>query len=1177
MPTEIDRTLAYDDPERGRLTVGQDEIAGFPGPVVILGDPGLGKTVLTKALGRQPGATYVEASRFTQTRKPDRLAPEGTRLIVDGLDQVASAAPGAAVDAVLAQLSALDYPPFILSCREADWLGAADRSRIEVHYGAPLVSLRLLPFSRDEACVFLSRGFPGIDANGVLADLKARGIEGLSGNPLTLKMLGEVVQADRKTGAVGLLPHTRARLLDRACRVMLREVNPLHSADAHARTSEEELLLAAGAACGAQLLCVRSGIWTGGYAQRPEDCLPVADLEGLPHGNAIDQALRTRLFQSAGEHRFTHIHRVIAEYLGAKWLAKCFEDGASERRLVALFRQGDGVPTSLRGLHAWIAHFSEALAVRCIDADPYAVLRYGDAETLSLEQARALLSALERLSEQDPYFRSEDWGRHPASGLMRPELRDQILSLIHRRGDHRPLADLLLEALAGTALARDIGPALEVVMFDGTRWYSERAHAWEALRRSGAQGNGEDLIRRLLGMRDSQSVRLACNMLGHVGLDHVAPATAVRTVLAHLGLSVVLNLGSTPIGIRHVPDGAFRDVALGQLAVFLDDLMEQATPLLAKSGHSARAQFADLVRRLATRVLEGGKPVDPERLWSWVSWMDDNVGYASDARKALSGIFREHRALRSGLLEHVLLTPCADSTREAAYRLSDVDAELSTTPNDVAVLLRIAREQAGESPIDPVLWEQLLLLGRAGGRLASAVREAAARAARGDPALVSILDDLSSTAEPEWMAEQARRKAARNAEQEQLLQSHRTALSAKRGDIARGGFQVLYQSAAVYLGQSILLGGGLMSLTETAGPGRVREYLGTELGDEVLAGFVAALFRGDLPSAGQIAQSHAEGKRWTVEEVLICGVSEALRREHSLQTIDPGTLAAAYMAWTHPLGIEDPKLAAVGTALEDALFRSDADWEAHFRTSIEPQLDCGVEHVQPLYRLTSDSRRRRLAGRLAVEWLGRYPTLPPYEERNLLTCAIANAPPPAVRAMVVDSRSRVHSDREAMLRWLSADYAVDFDQRHEELRQAAANEPDFLWHIRDSFAPETTDGFAGFRTDQLVFIVEAFGCHWPLVDRPVGVVVSGDRNPHDAAEIVQNTIYAIAARPAPDATEALQRIIREHAPSYGKTAKHALALQLRARRDAEYAPPEFDQLRAVLACRPPEGIDDLRA
>jgi len=112
------------------------------------------------------------------------------------------------------------------------------------------------------------------------------------------------------------------------------------------------------------------------------------------------------------------------------------EAGISERRIFSLFVQGEGVPTSLRGLHAWTAHFSEALAARCIAADPYAVLRYGDADLLSLEPARQLLAALAVLSREDPHFRSGDWVDHSASGLMREELKDDLLRIITTLRQH---------------------------------------------------------------------------------------------------------------------------------------------------------------------------------------------------------------------------------------------------------------------------------------------------------------------------------------------------------------------------------------------------------------------------------------------------------------------------------------------------------------------------------------------------------------------------------------------------------------------------------------------------------------------------------------------------------------------------------------------------------------------
>ncbi|MCY4190349.1 MAG: hypothetical protein OXD42_03320, partial [Rhodospirillaceae bacterium] len=357
MAARIERTLSRELQDGGQEVVRQDEILSFREPVVILGDPGLGKTVLTEALGEHPGVARVPAGKFARSADPDALVGGADRIILDGLDEIASVTPGGAVEAMLGKLSAMGNPPFVFSCREADWLGAADRGRIAQDYSTAPVVLHLQPLTRDNARNFLSGMFQTIDADELLLGLEQRGMEGFYGNPLTLRMLGEVAAAD------GALPETRVDLFDRACRVMVSEGNALHDADPHACCSEDKLLLAAGAICAAQVLCGVSCVHTGSRLRSPEDSLRLDDIAMLPSSEGAALALKTRLFRADGENRFTHVHRVIAEYLGARWLAHCFENDLSERRLFGLFRQGEGVPTSLRGLHAWLAHFSEPLSL----------------------------------------------------------------------------------------------------------------------------------------------------------------------------------------------------------------------------------------------------------------------------------------------------------------------------------------------------------------------------------------------------------------------------------------------------------------------------------------------------------------------------------------------------------------------------------------------------------------------------------------------------------------------------------------------------------------------------------------------------------------------------------------------------------------------------------------------
>ena len=752
---------------------------------MILGDPGLGKTELAQALGLQPGLVWVRAGTFKRAADPASLIAEGERIVIDGLDEIASSESGAAVASVLARLSAMGKPAFILTCREADWLGAADRIKIEDDYGAAPLLLRLQPFTRDDARRFLLQEFPGVDVDALLAHLEARGLEALIGNPLTLGMLGEVAATDSR------LPETRSELFDRACRVMLEERNPRHHAASHVLKTEDELLLAAGAICAALLLCDGLGAYAGPVRKTPEGFLNVAELVELRHGKVADDARRTRLFRAEGENRFAPIHRVIAEYLGARWFVHCFEGGVSERRIFGLFQAGDGVPTSLRGLHAWIAHFSEILSFRCIAADPYAIVRYGDAETLgSRPSPVAARYALKRLSGSDPYFRSGDWDRHPASSLMRIELRDDIRAILEDAGRHRQLSVLLLEVMAGTELAHALAPTLRAILYDSNRLYDERNCALLAWRDADPQLDSEAVIRRILELKDPDSAQLAFDLLLLIGTSALSVGTAADTVLAHLGFAATPEEVWESASVRYVPDCLFRDIDAMTLGPLLDRLADGARTLKHGTDWDPKSDLADLVRRLVVRILSSGDTVEPARLWSWIGWIDGHHGYSDREKEQLAAILRDNRPLRDALMEHVLLRPCADNTWMAGLRLAKIELGLYPTVEDLAGVLRVLRARAADGPIAPETYRHLLWLGGTAEGLPPDLRKAALETADGDSALLSIVDQVSNPPEPEWKIEQERNRAEQEAKRQRIFQSHRDALAERTEDIAAGAIGV---------------------------------------------------------------------------------------------------------------------------------------------------------------------------------------------------------------------------------------------------------------------------------------------------------------------------------------------------------------------------------------------------
>jgi len=338
---------------------------------------------------------------------------------------------------------------------------------------------------------------------------------------------------------------------------------------------------------------------------------------------------------------------------------------------------------------------------------------------------------------------------------------------------------------------------------------------------------------------------------------------------------------------------------------------------------------------------------------------------------------------------------------------------------------------------------------------------------------------------------------------------------------------------------------------------------------------MASFDRNDRPSASDIVETHLSDKIYFAELSLVCGVAERLRRGLGVDGLTVEAREAAFMAWRRTTesqisGGTDMK------PLEAAVLCDDAAIERFFRTSIERQLERNAAHVSDLYFLGNDPRWRPLAGRLAVEWLRRFPSLPATVEAELLGHATRHSDLAELQALARETRSRLHRDYETMLAWLALDFLVDFDATFDRLVEAAADDRDFLWFIRNRVSGERDDADRRLSIAQRQFIVERFSHAWPRTSRPQGSS-SGDTNPWDATSTIENSGYAIGGDPSRAATAALEHLIAAADPSYVDPLRHALALQLRARRDSEFTPVSVEGLTAVVGSGLPSSIDDMRA
>ena len=451
---------------------------------VLLGDPGAGKsTCFEQECQRMPdSATLIPARDFVAFEVENHSKWRNSALFIDGLDEIRAGDgdPRTALDRVRAQLDRLGWPSFRLSCREADWLGRNDRSRLEA--AAPegrVTVLRLDPLTPEEAEVVAADGYVK-DAAGFLTQAREKGLGGLLGNPQNLTLLASAV-------AGGRWPGSRRELFELACRRLVLEENEEHLLAGRDRPARNELLEAAGRICALLLLSGTAGVEITPAAFEDSSLYPPAEILDPPLAGATPGctqararlrrlALSSRLFAvkrtGSTAQGFEPVHRHVAEFLAAGYLDQRIREGLPAARVIAMITAGDGgVVTPHRGLSAWLAVHSKQARRELIDRDPIGVGLYGDIGGFSNDEKESLLDALIREGRQ-----LDDIGYRNAAvfaPLAAPALETEFLALltapVQSEDDQFSVKFVLRVLSRGRPMAALAAPVLKILYGAGWR------------------------------------------------------------------------------------------------------------------------------------------------------------------------------------------------------------------------------------------------------------------------------------------------------------------------------------------------------------------------------------------------------------------------------------------------------------------------------------------------------------------------------------------------------------------------------------------------------------------------------------------------------------------------------------------------------------------------------------
>jgi len=1159
----IARRLSGVDADGKLFELNQFDLLGRPEPIVVLGDAGMGKTTLLEEIGQELGYKFVHARRLVRSLDPSELLGDASTFVIDALDELAVQAEGDAVDKVLEALEKAGCPNFIISCRVADWRSATSTQAVGDSYGVDPMELFLEPVSRHEARRLLSNDIGDQRAETVLAHFENKGLEGLFGNPQTLKLIRAVAGGQE-------LPNSRAALFDLSTKKMWAEHSRTKAESSLSQLSESEALNAAGCLCSSLILTGKRAVSRLPALTTAGDDLPIAEIE-MVASKDLKAVLSSRLLTSNVEgdpDRFSYTHRSVGEFLAARWLAQRADTDRKRRRLLKLFHGHGLVPASLRGVHAWLAQDAR-LASGVIAADPMGVVEYGDTDNLPDQHTRALLEALFEVADRFPrYYDFEK--THSLQGIAKPSLCSEIKKLIVSSSTPFSLKAMLLHSITGSPLANMLAQTLEKMVLDPEATFYERRVAGDALADlPKSRDEWARIFLELHDLADESSLRLAIELLP--GIDFLGPSDIqlVELIVSFSGLSICAFPQQEKNRIGGVLWSLEKKLPDNRIEAVLDILAEYLDALLGDDYDRFEVSDAiNVVYALAGRRLALGG-VDPLKLWTWLSSVGECRGVRENSQKAISDWLKNNSDARRRIQRFALLEETGSKTVwMRGWRLRDQLNGLSPDEGDIIALLDCL-DPATEAQGDR--WKDLVRLCPHDEERGKRVRKAAAPFAVEESGK-AFLEQLANPGVPEWQIEQEKRDRKRKKERQKSWEEHR-ANFLKHIDGLRGGrYGEVVNPAKAYLNLYSDIG------DDVPAHERIEEWLGPELQDAAFEGFEAYLSNeGSTPSAQEIASSYAESKRWDAAYIFVAAAAERVRNNRPFDDLSDERLLAVLLEIQLTRILDHAKIERAPEVVEQEVKNRPGLWEKFWRLRVEPQLEARKEHVDGLYEIARGKNEDDTAIVLASEWLERFPKMTHRAEAALIDCVIAAKKVRFLKEYVGKRRASNINDDERRSDWDAVAFLVDYDVVQENLSDTRREDRDFLWHLRSRLGRSHYEGPpVPLSAAQLSWIISRFRKMWQNVPHPSSGTIGGD-SPYDAAEYLGILIKRLGGITSAEAVLELSALCDGPNDSYTDYLKRTFGEQAQKVVEESYVSPTIADLESVLRDGKPKSANQLQA
>lgn len=938
--------------------------------IVILAEPGGGKTDLMNSLASQLGATAVTASVFGHLSSVDKEIP----LVIDAFDELAKI-DETGIHKLLGHARSASPTYVLISSRSSEWDNAST-ALFEDFLGQPPLVVRLREFTEAEQRAIFADHTPREDFNVFQSEVARFDLEVLLPNPQFLKLFADAfVESGRKFV-------DKRSIFKNAVERLAREANGKASRGQHALSIAKKVQIASEVF--AKLLL--SGAEGVSKSEASESRIyPLLDALVNNQEDTATRILATRLFkpsENADQHR--PVHKIVSEYCAAHYLTNRISDPLDDltvAKVMPIVAPNSTVRDELRGLLGWMASLGNTqIQEAAINLDPYAILANGDPSQLDALSKRLLVSRLKDIADQDPYFRRGDFRRRfSVAGFFTLDVVDEIRPLLASATDWQ-LLDLILELLAGSPAIENLTQELQTLLLSNAVSDHTRVLAAKCLLDIG-DFEMRDVLPTLIFEASQQSLSVSAKIIQDLGSDTFSNSylAGFFRVCANLYPKREQHWDRT-IGSRSFIGQLIESLGQSAIEYLLDELTLNLACKCDEKPHccDCRNGTSEIIGGMLDRYFElATPPHDPVRLWGWLKNLNFHNHASPDHSKSVKTL-RSDDQLRQGVMKEAFGGE-TDPDKISDIRIEQFGRQSHSGLHFLSQDYRFMSDLAFDTD-NPSLWFCFIAThihhrepknrgpdGRRAHMRAQAREQASfmkewTKRNRAHDRMMMRAHRVKRT----WGERRRRRK------EKALEEAKNASLASERALIESGKhWDWLRRFADLYL----------------ISPDKLQSEVGSEVDWELALRSSFTFLDPYVPTLEKVAL----GERYDVVRVLHAACLAVYRDKGSLDDIAAKVLEAVKTDCGRFNGVSENEAAEFEAEIDRRIFASIDDLEVFIRRFVEPQLAQGTQGHTNSDWLGYKDEFKPLRPKLSLEWLKRFCALPNYSLDNLFNIAVSFA------------------------------------------------------------------------------------------------------------------------------------------------------------------------------------------